>query len=88
MTQREWRITISMCSDVSDALIVLEQDFKPRNVKGALAVVAKFLRDRGSMNNTRQAAEELASSAIRMVRDSMTFFAAGSQTIADAGSAG
>jgi hypothetical protein len=60
-------ITISLCSDVSDALIVLEQDFKPRNVKGVLASIAMFLRERGSLSNTRRAAEEVASSAIRMI---------------------
>ncbi len=60
-------LTIDICSDVGDALVLLEQDFKPRNVKGILASIAKFLRDRGSMKNTRQAAEEVASSAIRMI---------------------
>jgi hypothetical protein len=57
----------AMCSDVSTALIVLEQSFKPRDVKGALASVALFLRERGAMSNSRHAAEELASLAIRRI---------------------
>lgn len=60
-------LELDLCTDVSDALIIIEQDFGPRGVKGAIASVAKFLRDRSSMTNTRQAAEEIASCAIRMI---------------------
>ena len=34
--------TIAMCTDVSSALNILEQDFKPRNVKGTVAAIAAF----------------------------------------------
>src|SRR3954451_22552720 len=42
--------TIVICSDISDALIVLEQDFKTRNVKGILPALAKFLSERRAMS--------------------------------------
>jgi hypothetical protein len=58
---------LSMCTDVGDALVIIEQDFSPRKVKGAIAVLAKLLREREMMHDTRIAAEELGSMAIRMM---------------------
>jgi hypothetical protein len=59
--------TIDMYTNVDDALIFLEQDFGIRNVKGYLAALAIFLRDRGVIRNARRSAEEIASLAIRLV---------------------
>ena len=60
-------ITIHQFTDVRDALIYLEQDFKPRNVKGTLAAIAIYLGERGAMQNSRLAAEELGSIAVKMI---------------------
>src|SRR4051794_2850194 len=37
--------TIAQCSTVSDALVILEQDFSPRKVKALVAMIATFLRE-------------------------------------------
>ena len=42
---------VAQCGSVPDAIILLEQDFSPRNIKGILAVIAKYLQDTGSMTN-------------------------------------
>jgi hypothetical protein len=59
---------IDQFRDVSDALVFLEQDFSPRNMKGNLAALARALRVRGVMDNSRAAAEEMASIAIAWLR--------------------
>jgi hypothetical protein len=59
--------TIALSENVSDALVVLEQDFSPRKVKAALRVVASLLRQNGMMNNSRAAAEEVASFGINLL---------------------
>ncbi len=61
-------VTIEQCDNVSDALIILEQDFSPRNVKGTLAAVAQMLRETGALDNKRLAEEEVASLAIRWLK--------------------
>jgi hypothetical protein len=61
-------LTIEQCDDVSDALIILEQDFSPRNVKGTLACVAHLLRETGAISNNRASAEEVASFAVRWLK--------------------
>jgi hypothetical protein len=58
-------LTIAQCDEIKDALIILEQDFSPRNVKGTLAGIALFLQERGAITNTHTAAEEVASQAVR-----------------------
>jgi hypothetical protein len=45
-------------------MVVLEQEFRPQDVKGVLAIIAETLRQRGSINDTRTAAEEIASDAL------------------------
>ena len=57
-------LVISQCSDVAEALCILEQDFSPRSVKGALAVIQRCLRESGSMDNTSAAAEEVGRLAV------------------------
>src|SRR5258707_8839020 len=52
-------LTIEQCNDGADALILLEQDFRPRNVKGMLAGIAR-LQETGAIRNTRLAAEPVA----------------------------
>jgi hypothetical protein len=61
-------LTIAHCDEVTDALILLEQDFRPRNVKGTLAGVAHLLRETGTISNTRSSAEEIGSLAIRWLK--------------------
>ena len=56
--------TIDQCTSVSHALVVLAQDFRPRNIKGTLAVMAERLSQRGTIQNSRDAAVEIASDAI------------------------
>jgi hypothetical protein len=58
-------ITIDQCSSVSRALIILEQDFSGRSIKGYLACMASYLNQVGSMENVRRAAEEMGSLAVR-----------------------
>jgi hypothetical protein len=60
--------TIDQFRDVSDALVYLEQDFSPRNMKGNLAAMAKFLSNVGVMNNSVAAAKEMASVAVGWLR--------------------
>jgi hypothetical protein len=61
-------LTIDQCDSAADALVVLEQDFSPRNVKGSLASVSQILRETGSIDNKRLAAEEVASLAVRLLK--------------------
>jgi hypothetical protein len=61
-------LTIEQCDNVSDALIILEQDFSLRHVKGTLAGVAQFLRETDAIGNTRTSAEEVASQAVRWLK--------------------
>src|SRR6266849_3359734 len=61
-------LTISQCSSVAAALRLLEQDFKGRNLKGFIACIAEHLEHSGSMANTRAAAEELGSQALRWLK--------------------
>lgn len=60
--------TIAQCNSVADALIYMEQDFSPRNVKGMVAMIADLLRARGVLQNSQQAAEEVASDAVRLLK--------------------
>jgi hypothetical protein len=61
-------LTIEQCGDVADALILLEQDFRPRHVKGVLAGMAQWLRETGAIRNKRAAVEEVASQAVRWLK--------------------
>jgi hypothetical protein len=61
-------LTIDSCGSVSEALIRLEQEFSPRNIKGYLAVISKTLAQNGSISNTRAAAEEIAGAAVAWLR--------------------
>jgi hypothetical protein len=61
-------LTIAQCDNVADALVILEQDFSPRNVKGTLAGVAQLLRENGAIGNTRTSAEEVASLGVRWLK--------------------
>lgn len=60
--------TIAMCDTVAHALVVLEQSFKPRDVKGVLHALSSMLTAQGSVGNTRAAAEEAASAAVIYLR--------------------
>jgi hypothetical protein len=53
---------------VADALIILEQDVSPRNVKGTLAGIARLLQETGAIRNTRMVAEKVASAADRWLK--------------------
>jgi len=61
-------MTIAQCSTVDEALTILEQDFSIRSVKGTIATLASYLRERGQIFNTRAAAEEVASLALRKLK--------------------
>ncbi|HVC94504.1 MAG TPA: hypothetical protein VND64_12475, partial [Pirellulales bacterium] len=61
-------LTIDQCDDVANALIILEQDFKPRNVKGTLAAISHLLRETEAITNARTSAEEVAAHAIRWLK--------------------
>jgi hypothetical protein len=61
-------ILIAQCSDVADALCHIEQDFSPRSVKGALAVIQRCLREAGTMDNTSAAAEEIGRLAVSWLK--------------------
>lgn len=61
-------LTIEQCDDVADALVLLEQDFRPRSVKGTLAGIARLLQETGAIRNRRMAAEEVASAAVRWLK--------------------
>lgn len=60
-------IAIDHCDNVRDALILLEQDFAPRSVKGTLACVARLLQENGAIDNKRTAVEEVATQALRWI---------------------
>jgi hypothetical protein len=61
-------LVIDQCGDVAEALVRIEQDFRPRSIKGLLAVVAKHLRDRGTLANAPETAEEVAHLALRWLK--------------------
>src|SRR5450631_699978 len=44
--------TIDQCTSLSHAMIVLEQEFRPRDIKGVLAIIAETLRLHGSIHDT------------------------------------
>jgi hypothetical protein len=52
-------------TDVSEALCVAEQDFRPRRLKAVLAVVQKYLRDVGPLRGGPAAAKEVGRLALR-----------------------
>ena len=61
-------LTIEQCDDVATALVVLEQDFSPRSVKGTLAAIAQILRETGTIANKRMSVEEVGTQAIRWLK--------------------
>jgi hypothetical protein len=61
-------LVIDQQRDVAEALYLLEQEFRPRRLKGALAVLGKYLRDMGQFRNTRLAAEEVGHLALFWLR--------------------
>jgi hypothetical protein len=69
-------LTIEQCSDVAEALCIIEQDFSPRSVKGALAVLQRCLRENGVLDSTHAAAEEVARLAVNWLKRFDRVFAA------------
>ena len=54
--------------DVAQALSHIENDFRPRVVKGAMHAVATLLREKGTISNTREMSTEIARLAVGMLK--------------------
>ncbi len=65
MTFAHASFVIAQSTDVADGLVKLEHNFKPRYLKAIIASLSGLLRETGTIQNSRAAAEELASLAIR-----------------------
>jgi hypothetical protein len=61
-------VLIGQSSAVADALTVIEQEFRPRKLKSTLAVLGKFLREAGTLPNSRAVALEVGRLAVRWVQ--------------------
>ncbi len=61
-------LVVDQCGSVKEALVHLEQDFRPRTVKTYLAALSEHLNQHGSVENTRAAAEEIARTATHWLR--------------------
>jgi hypothetical protein len=57
-------LTVAQCGNVADALAILSQDFG-RTPKGILSAISRYLRERGALDSSPLAAEEIASLAYR-----------------------
>ena len=70
----EIALTIDQSTDVADALYLLEQEFSIRKVKADIASIANYVRQNGSISNSRSAAEDIGSAAVQKLRRFDTVF--------------
>lgn len=61
-------LVVAQCRSVSEALIILEQDFSSRNVKADLAVISEHLTRLGVLQDQQSASEELGRTAVEWLR--------------------
>jgi hypothetical protein len=61
-------LLLDRCANVSEALCLAEQDFRPRRIKGVLAVIEKYLREVGPLASGSAAAKEVGRLALRWLR--------------------
>jgi hypothetical protein len=59
---------VSQFENVGDALVVLSQQFSPRNLKTYLLAIANILRKHGQLKNSFEASEDIARIAIHTMR--------------------